>query len=65
MNSLREARKRVDDLLVCDQTPDGKGHTLVARFIAAELVLVPRADLCGNIGKGGWTDIRLDVEPQR
>ena len=38
MNSLREDRKRADDLLVCDQTPDGKGHRLVARFIAAELV---------------------------
>ena len=27
-----------DDLLVYDNTPDGKGHRLVARFIAGELV---------------------------
>lgn len=38
MNSLREARKYADDLLVYDNTPDGKGHRLVARFIAGELV---------------------------
>jgi predicted ABC-type ATPase len=38
MNSLREAQKHADDLLVYDNTPDGKGHRLVARFIAGELV---------------------------
>jgi predicted ABC-type ATPase len=38
MNSLREARKHADDLLLYDNTPDGKGHRLVARFIAGELV---------------------------
>ena len=38
MKSLREARKHADDLLVYDNTPNGKGHRLVARFIAGELV---------------------------
>jgi len=32
------ARKHADDVLVYDNTPDGKGHRLVARFIAGELV---------------------------
>jgi predicted ABC-type ATPase len=36
--SLPEARRRADDLLVYDNTPNGKGHRLVARFIAGELV---------------------------
>ena len=38
IKSLREARKHADDLLVYDNTPNGKGHRLVARFIAGELV---------------------------
>jgi predicted ABC-type ATPase len=38
MNSLREARMHADDLLLYDNTPDGKEHRLVARFIAGELV---------------------------
>ena len=38
LKSLAEARKHADDLLVYDNTPDGKGHRLVARFIAGELV---------------------------
>jgi predicted ABC-type ATPase len=38
MKSLPEARKRADDVLVYDNTPDGKGHRLVARFIAGELI---------------------------
>ncbi len=38
MKSLPEARRRADDLLVYDNTPNGRGHRLVARFIAAELV---------------------------
>lgn len=42
MNSLREARKHADDLLVYDNTPDGKGHRLVARFISGELVKTTR-----------------------
>ena len=38
MRSLPEARKHADDVLVYDNTLDGKGHRLVARFIAGELV---------------------------
>jgi len=38
MKSLPEARKHADDVLVYDNTPDGKGHRLVARFVAGELV---------------------------
>ena len=40
MKSLPEARKHADDVLVYDNTPDGKGHRLVARFISGELVRV-------------------------
>ena len=40
MKSLPEARKHADDLLVYDNTADGKGHRLVARFIAGELVKI-------------------------
>jgi predicted ABC-type ATPase len=38
MKSLPEARRHADDLLVYDNTPNGKGHRLVARFKAGELV---------------------------
>jgi predicted ABC-type ATPase len=38
MKSLPEARRHADDLLVYDNTPNGKGHRLVARFMAGELV---------------------------
>jgi predicted ABC-type ATPase len=38
MKSLPDARRHADDLLVYDNTPNGKGHRLVARFIAGELV---------------------------
>ena len=38
MRSRRKACKHADDVLVYDNTPDGKGHRLVARFIAGELV---------------------------
>ena len=40
IKNLPEARKHADDLLVYDNTPDGRGHRLVARFIAGELVKV-------------------------
>jgi predicted ABC-type ATPase len=40
MKSLPEVRKHADDVLLYDNTPDGKGHRLVARFIAGELVKV-------------------------
>jgi predicted ABC-type ATPase len=38
MRSLSEARKHADDLLVYDNTENGRGHRLVARFITGELV---------------------------
>jgi predicted ABC-type ATPase len=38
MKSLPDARKHADDLLVYDNTPNGRGHRLVSRFIAGELV---------------------------
>ena len=38
LKSLPEARKHADDVLVYNNTTDGKGHPLVARFIAGELV---------------------------
>jgi predicted ABC-type ATPase len=34
MKSLPEARRHAYDLLVYDNTPNGRGHRLVARFIA-------------------------------
>jgi len=40
MKSLPEARTHADDVLVYDNTPDGKGHRLVVRFISGELVRV-------------------------
>ena len=40
MKSLPQARNHADDVLVYDNTPDGKGHRLVARFISGELVRV-------------------------
>lgn len=38
MKSLPEARRHADDLLVYDNTENGRGHRLVARFISGELV---------------------------
>jgi predicted ABC-type ATPase len=38
MRSLPKARNHADDVLVYDNTADGKGHRLVARFLAGELV---------------------------
>jgi len=40
MKSLPETRKHTDDLLVYDNTLNGRGHRLVARFIAGELVKI-------------------------
>ena len=63
MRSLPEARKHADDVLVYDNTPDGKGHRLVARFISGELVRVTHSspdwlkrlfgrELCGQSKRG-------------
>ena len=38
IKNLPNARRHADDLLVYDNTPNGRGHRLVARFIAGELV---------------------------
>ena len=38
MKNLPNARRHADDLLVYDNTPNRRGHRLVARFIAGELV---------------------------
>ena len=38
MKNLPNARRYADDLLLYDNTPNGRGHRLVARFIAGELV---------------------------
>lgn len=38
LKNLPNARRHADDLLVYDNTPNGRGHRLVARFIAGELV---------------------------
>ena len=43
IKNLPEARKHADDVLVYDNTPDGKGHRLVARFIAGEMVKATHA----------------------
>jgi len=43
MKALPHARRHADDLLVYDNTPSGRGHRLVARFIGGELVKVTRS----------------------
>ena len=58
MKSLPQARKHADDLLVYDNTPDGKGHRLVARLISGELVRVTHSSpdwlkrVCGRELRG-------------
>lgn len=63
LRSLLEARKHADDVLVYDNTPDGKGHRLVARFISGELGRVTHSspdwlkrlfgrELCGQSKRG-------------
>jgi len=47
LRSLPEARKHADDVLVYDNTPDGKGHRLVARLIAGELVKTTHSSPAG------------------
>jgi len=63
MRSLPEARKHADDLLVYDNTPNGKGHRLGARFIAGELVKTTRGSpkwLKNVFGR----ELRSEMEPQ-
>jgi len=63
MKSLPAARRHADDLLVYDNSPNGKGHRLVARFIAGELVKTTRSSpewLKNVFGR----ELRSEVEPQ-
>src|SRR3989442_7759840 len=63
MKSLQEVRKHADDLLVYDNTENGRGHRLVARFIAGELVKTTHSapewlkDVFGR-------ELRSEMEPQ-
>jgi predicted ABC-type ATPase len=43
MKNLSDARRHADDLLVYDNIPNGRGHRLVARFSAGELVKTTNA----------------------
>lgn len=43
IKNLPNTRRYADDLLVYDNTPNGRGHRLVARFIAGELVKTTNA----------------------
>jgi predicted ABC-type ATPase len=49
MKSLPKARRHADDLLVYDNTPNGRGHRLVARFVAGELV---KTTLSSRVAEG-------------
>src|SRR5438094_6087678 len=63
MKSLPVARRHADDLLVYDNTPNGKGHRLVARFIAGELVKTTHTSpewLKNVFGR----ELRSEVSPQ-
>ena len=63
MKSLAEARRHADDLLVYDNTANGKGHRLVARFIAGELVKTTHSVpewVKGVFGR----ELRGEVKPQ-
>jgi predicted ABC-type ATPase len=63
MKSLAEARRHADDLLVYDNTPNGKGHRLVARFMAGELVKTTHStpQWLKNVFGG---ELRSEVKPQ-
>ena len=43
LKGLPQARRHADDFLVFDNTPNGRGHRFVTRFIAGELVKVTRS----------------------
>ena len=61
MKSLPEARRHADDLLVYDNTPNGKGHRLVARFIAGELMKTthtPPGWLKNIFGRDVWGEVQ-------
>jgi len=62
MKSLPEARRHADDLLVYDNTPNGRGHRLVARFIVGELVKTTHTspEWLKNVFR---SELRRDMEP--
>ena len=63
MKSLPEARRHTDDLLVYDNTPNGRGHRLVARFIAGELVKATHT-LPEWLKNVFGRELRSEVKPQ-
>jgi predicted ABC-type ATPase len=68
MKSLPEARRYADDLLVYDNTPNGKGHRLVARFIAGELVKTthtPPEWLKNVFGRDVWSEVQPQEKRSR
>ena len=68
MRSLPEARKHADDLLVYDNTENGRGHRLVARFIAGELVKTTQSPpdwLKDAFGRELWSEGKRQEEPAR
>ena len=68
MKSLPEARKHADDVLVYDNTPDGKGPRLVARFIAGELVKITHSSpewLKSVFGRELNSEVRQRQKPSR
>ena len=68
MRSLPEARKHADDLLVYDNTENGRGHRLVARFIAGELVKTTQSPpdwLKDAFGRELWSEGKRQEKPAR
>jgi predicted ABC-type ATPase len=68
MKALPQARRHADDLLVCDNTPSGRGHRLVARFISGELVKVTHSSpewLKDVFGRELRTEAKLQERPGR
>src|SRR2546421_1480123 len=68
MKSLPEARRHADDLLVYDNTPNGKGHRLVARLIAGEVVKTTRSSpewLKNVFGRELCSETKQQEKPSR
>ncbi|HYY72361.1 MAG TPA: hypothetical protein VE778_02090 [Candidatus Bathyarchaeia archaeon] len=68
MKSLPEARRHADDLLLYDNTPNGKGHRLVARFIAGELVKATNTSpewLKNVFGRKLRSEVKAQEKPSR
>ena len=63
MKTLPEARRHADDLLVYDNTPNGKGHRLVARFIVGELVKITHS-VPEWLKEAFGRELRSEAKPQ-